>query len=1075
MNQFEPGYSSSLYYTVHQPQLVIEDELVQYMKKNNKSVTLAYMDLDTGRTVETAYVRGDKIPEDYTGTITIDFTNIPENGMWEVNDELVKDSVIQETYLTYSIQDTSSAVDLYSYSDTTGYTLLQKRAAFYAVSNDYKNGEYEGQKVYVRSVYLNADEENRTYTEAQGKFSDAKYLNYQDALSLSNTNTVNQNTLKNMVENAATKSLLEIKCTDNMYIPAQVWNQIVDKQLNLQITFVTGYNDVTSVFNIKNEDMAEITDLDQWLSIWNSYSMGKDTVTAGFSTNMYTISSGMSFNYIGNAKDYIKAATAKYHVGYRIANGRKAGTQVYYFYMDKNYEGQAVKYQPADTYEVKSGYITVPITQTTDYNGDITINSNATYIDVTDLPTQINVDEAPLPNMNVGTATKGDVLAEGSNGLLSDAVLTGSKDEVTLYTKFTTDELDENSQSTLMQLYSRKDNGSYAQQMLELYTIGKNIYVSGDFGYLDINTPCLKENAENTVYFILKNSGEKMIDMTLYVNDTLVFEGKYKNGVYEKTQGLGFEASIYIFNPKNLSDYLTTINTMGVNRESMYESEISNKNITVNEAKIYAGAITPSDDISSNDEYNFTCAEYGKVGSTPFAVNGNFELEYAFDLQAYLHNERNNNFGIQITDGTETVDAVCDSNHCTDTAMSALKSAHVIVNVKREGNTITATGKVGKKTVFTYKKEDVKLNAASTVRITGEYCKVKNLTMEDLTKTLVSDSVGDTTVNEKPAVVEETKIVDNTKVESTVVSNMDNTIKKNIEVVTNNSTELTPEIVTAMKEKDKNVTIGVVDETNKLQYSWTFKGDDIDTVSKPIDLSLKFATEKQQEVEAITGQKNTVYLSFGYHGELPGEATMRTYVGDKYKNGERIYLYYYNEETGKVEAAGGKALEVKEGYVEFSITHCSVYFLTDDIFNSIELALSSNYTLNTLKKLIKGVQTGTTVTELETNFENSALKVLDLEGNEVKTVSKVGTGFRIQQITNGNVVDEIAVVITGDVSGDGIVNVMDMEAIQKNILSIAEINTEAAMEAANVNDDKVINVMDMEAIQKHILGLEILE
>ena len=91
---------------------------------------------------------------------------------------------------------------------------------------------------------------------------------------------------------------------------------------------------------------------------------------------------------------------------------------------------------------------------------------------------------------------------------------------------------------------------------------------------------------------------------------------------------------------------------------------------------------------------------------------------------------------------------------------------------------------------------------------------------------------------------------------------------------------------------------------------------------KTMDLSISFASEKKKEIEELTGQTNGVYISIaGYHGELPGPATVKTYVGDQYKNGDTVYLYYYNEETKKVELIGGKGLVVKSGYVEYTLTH----------------------------------------------------------------------------------------------------------------------------------------------------------
>ena len=69
-----------------------------------------------------------------------------------------------------------------------------------------------------------------------------------------------------------------------------------------------------------------------------------------------------------------------------------------------------------------------------------------------------------------------------------------------------------------------------------------------------------------------------------------------------------------------------------------------------------------------------------------------------------------------------------------------------------------------------------------------------------------------------------------------------------------------------------------------------------------IDLSIKFKTEKQKEIEDITKQKDAFYISFTHHGELPAPAEIKTFVGNQYKDGETVHLYYYNEDTGKIES-----------------------------------------------------------------------------------------------------------------------------------------------------------------------------
>lgn len=155
-----------------------------------------------------------------------------------------------------------------------------------------------------------------------------------------------------------------------------------------------------------------------------------------------------------------------------------------------------------------------------------------------------------------------------------------------------------------------------------------------------------------------------------------------------------------------------------------------------------------------------------------------------------------------------------------------------------------------------------------------------------------------------------------------------------VEVITQGSVpEVGTDLFEEAKKNNKNISFGATDENNNLMYSWTFDYQSLDTSKmngKTMDLSISFASDKKKEIEELTGQKNGLYISInGYHGELPGPATVKTYVGNQYKNGDKVYLYYYNEETKKVELIGGKALTVSGGYVEYTLTHCSTYFLSE--------------------------------------------------------------------------------------------------------------------------------------------------
>jgi len=82
----------------------------------------------------------------------------------------------------------------------------------------------------------------------------------------------------------------------------------------------------------------------------------------------------------------------------------------------------------------------------------------------------------------------------------------------------------------------------------------------------------------------------------------------------------------------------------------------------------------------------------------------------------------------------------------------------------------------------------------------------------------------------------------------------------------------------------------------------------------------------------------------------------------------------------------------------------------------------------------------------------------------------VGTGYKVTEQETGKV---YTTILRGDVNGDAIIDVLDMEAIQKSILGISPL-TGVYEQASDIDKDDQISVLDMEAIQKHVLGIEII-
>lgn len=176
----------------------------------------------------------------------------------------------------------------------------------------------------------------------------------------------------------------------------------------------------------------------------------------------------------------------------------------------------------------------------------------------------------------------------------------------------------------------------------------------------------------------------------------------------------------------------------------------------------------------------------------------------------------------------------------------------------------------------------------------------------------------------------------------------------NVEDVVMNITQsdtISKELIEEIRKSNKTVTFNIVDENGKTIYSWTINGESIkDKFDKDLNTNIDFRSDKADEIKNITGQDNMFYLQFAYHGKLPAPTKIKVDVSDKYKDGDYIYLYYYNEEKETIELATDK-IKVVNGYAEFTLDHCSTYFLTnkeikDDIDVSIDTDNQSNNSVN---------------------------------------------------------------------------------------------------------------------------------
>lgn len=119
-----------------------------------------------------------------------------------------------------------------------------------------------------------------------------------------------------------------------------------------------------------------------------------------------------------------------------------------------------------------------------------------------------------------------------------------------------------------------------------------------------------------------------------------------------------------------------------------------------------------------------------------------------------------------------------------------------------------------------------------------------------------------------------------------------------------------------------------------------------------------------------------------------------------------------------------------------------------------------------------GVSPETAVSDFLAGFESTGtLRLVDAGGQEV-TSGSVGTGMMLEST---DMEEPYTVIVYGDVTGDGLINIADLVAVQQHILGESAL-TGAALQAghaAHPGDaslDEPLNITDLVAIQQHILG-----
>ncbi len=135
-----------------------------------------------------------------------------------------------------------------------------------------------------------------------------------------------------------------------------------------------------------------------------------------------------------------------------------------------------------------------------------------------------------------------------------------------------------------------------------------------------------------------------------------------------------------------------------------------------------------------------------------------------------------------------------------------------------------------------------------------------------------------------------------------------------------------------IKTETKDRVMFIQDKNGEFLYSWSFDKNKYNKSDLEFDMTINFESPNEDKINnLISSDIIKEYISFNYHGILPTTATIKVPVNN-FNDGERLKLYYYDEDTNEIELVDDNVL-VKNGYVSFEIDHCSDYFLTLSIVN----------------------------------------------------------------------------------------------------------------------------------------------
>lgn len=155
----------------------------------------------------------------------------------------------------------------------------------------------------------------------------------------------------------------------------------------------------------------------------------------------------------------------------------------------------------------------------------------------------------------------------------------------------------------------------------------------------------------------------------------------------------------------------------------------------------------------------------------------------------------------------------------------------------------------------------------------------------------------------------------------------------------------------------------------------------------------------------------------------------------------------------------------KTGFVELFSIKDESYFLDSELklcATKFILKSTSSLCYDSENKYITGVETDINKAgNIISQFENSNIKIFDLNNNELSETDVVATKYMVALVdSNNDIYDYAYILIYGDVNSDGFIDAEDAVLISFMHYNYITIDDDCIKEAADVNHDGVVDLSD---------------